>query len=130
MRLTSLAILFTLVAGIAGAQTVTLDIDKSTIPGLGIDLVVPYELDGNPATREFMQWRTDPMTGQTLIRPIATAPRICLSPWFNPFDYVTLRPSDFFIAGQVMRAGDRDKFIYSGLQSYGELDLYPTSCTN
>lgn len=130
MKHLSLAILFTLVAGTAGAQTLTLDVDKSTIPGLGIQFVVPYELDGNPGTREFMQFSTDPATAQVLVRPITTAGRICLSPWFNPFDYANIRPSDVFVAGQVMRAGDRDRFIYTGWQTYGEIDLLPLSCTN
>lgn len=118
----------TLLATWAGAQTLSLDVEKGTIPGLGTEAVLPYELDGDPATREFVQWKVDVWTNRILIRSITTASGICKSEWFSPFDYANLRPLDFFASGAIMRAGDRDKFIYTGLQSYGEVDLMPTRC--
>ena len=114
-----------LLATLAGAQTLTLEVDKGTVPGLGPPSLLPYELDGNPSTREFIQYTTDPVTLEFLYRSIATSPKLCMSRFYNPYNYAVLRPFDWFVVGQVMRAGDRDKFVYTGQQSYGEVDLMP-----
>lgn len=128
MRPLTLALWMVLTSfSLVGAQTVTLDVDKGAIVGLGTQSLLPYELDGNPGTREFVQFDKDPATQQTLIRTITTGGCIRLSDWFNPWNFVTLRPFDFWVTGALLRAGDRDRFVYTGQQTYGELTL-PVGC--
>lgn len=125
-----LAFAFVLVASVALAQSVSLSVDKHAIPGLGSDALFTYDLDGNDHTREFVQMALDPMSQQYLMRSISTANGICISPWFNPWNYITLGPLDFFVVGNIMEAGDRYRFTWTGQQTYGELSLMPASCTN
>lgn len=118
------ALLFSLaLPTFAGAQTLTLDVNRTTIPGLGTQFLAPAELDGNPATREYYQTDLDPATQQVIYRTVAVRATVTFSPWFNPWNFAHFYPGDVVVFGYITRAGDRDRFIYSGQQGYGEITL-------
>lgn len=93
-------ILFLLVSSVASAQTVERTIDLSQLGYGNID-AQPVEVDGNPATEEWLLWEQT-FLGTGRMRVVAVRASLCVGDWFDP-------KQSSISTVRVERFGDRDK---------------------
>ena len=118
------ALLVLLVSASAGAQTVSLVVDRALFPQLGNDVLVPANLDDQIVTREWIQSRISP-SGVMELRGVALRSSLCLGSWFNPFSQVAPLPGDLLLFGFMSTAGPNGvmRYIVFGTRGYYEIAI-------
>ncbi len=118
-----------LVPALAGAQPLV--VAKADVAGLGAEYLLPAELDGDAATREFLQWRIG-TAGETLMRAgrIGADGAVCLGEYYDPWqDAWAVLPRPIpeahggFHGGVYDVGGGRLKFLAQSAVVYMELDI-------
>ncbi len=108
-RIVIAIVMFSALASVASAQTIERRIDLSFL-GLGLIDGQRAEVDGNPATEEWVLWEKvygdgingHEQTGRWRVALVRSA--ICLGQWFDP-------KTAWHASVTVTRYGDRDKLV-------------------
>lgn len=114
-----------LVATSAQAQVVELAFDRTPLaPLLGSGgALIPTELDGNPATREWLQHRTNPQ-GRLEVHGVQFADGVVtVGAWFDPFTVVVPVPGDSLALAYMSTTGADGicRYIVMGTRGYYEI---------
>lgn len=125
------ALAFVLCASSVSAQTIALAFDRASVPALNNAYgPLPLELDGNPATREWVQHRTDPKSQQFEIRGLQARSTLCVGEWVRPYEVVAAN----LIQGDVMLFGliagpihGTWRYVVYGIRGYYEVTI-PYGC--
>lgn len=108
----------------AAAQEVT-TYDKAPLGEVG-QTYWPYELDGNPQTREWLGMRVRPGTERIEYRAMVVCPKGPVhSSWFDPWDRITVTE---FTLGGLLQVGDRWVFVAQGPRLYHEVRFTVPVC--
>lgn len=116
-------------APIASAQTVSMIIDRFAYPELELaeNPPIPYDLDGNPLTREWVQSRYNKL-GRYELRGLALrSSGVCAGTWFQPFAAAEAQalPLDMiwvgFIAGPTGEG--KHRFVAFGIRGQYEITI-------
>lgn len=103
-------------------QLLTVDVVKAPALETGQAWVVPAELDGDPATREWIAWGLAGDAHGNWFRAVGAdrQGRLCVGDWFWPW------PTDGdWYYGYVGRAGDRDRLLIQSTTRYLEVTILP-----
>lgn len=110
-----------LLSMLALTAQLTLVAGKATV-GLAGAAIYPAEVDGNPATREWIANGEDPaQDGYGLIRVIGSD--LCMSSWIDARPNTT----ESFI-GSVVRVGGVDLLVVQSRETYAEFRLPVPTC--
>jgi hypothetical protein len=106
------------------AQTRTQSIDKAAELQMYDQYPWPYELDGNPDTREWLNMRSDAQDNVEY-QVVVLRGTICRGAWFNPWDSVEVKE---FMLGGIMRVGRVDIWVAQGPRFYQEVSFNLPTC--
>lgn len=123
LRLALLALVLLAAAPVAAQQVTTYD--KTPLGEYG-QVYWPYELDGNPQTREWLGMRVNPVTDLIEYRVMVACPSGPVhTAWFHPYDVI--KPTEFTVGG-LIEVGDRWVFVAQGYGFYHELRFTVPVC--